>query len=234
MIKTVLFDLDGTMLPLDMEKFMNIYFSELAKRFCPVLHVDAESLVKSIWVGTKAMGLSDGKTYCKDRFWNKFAQIYGQDSLQYVKDFDNFYETEFLKAKEATWENSLVAECISLLKEKEIDVIAATNPIFPYVATKNRIEWAGLTTGQFRYITSYENSKYCKPDIRYYQEILDNNGLRAEECLMVGNDVDEDMCAGQLGMQTFLLTDCLIARDKDFSTYEQGSFADLKEILHRL
>ena len=31
-----------------------------------------------------------------------------------------------------------------------------------------------------------------------------------EECLMVGNDVEEDLVAGTIGVQTVLVTDCLI------------------------
>lgn len=234
MIKAVLFDLDGTMLPLDMKKFIKIYFSELSKKFCPDLGVDAETFAKSIWVGIKAMSVSDGKASCKDRFWGKFEKMYGKNALKLEEKFDKFYDEEFLKVKEATWKNPTVLECIELLQNKNIEIIAATNPIFPLVATKNRIKWAGLNTNMFKHITTYDNSSFCKPDLRYYKEILQKNNLKPEECLMVGNDVDEDMCAEELGMDTFLVTDCLIARDKDYSMYKQGSFEDLKEYLEKL
>ena len=57
-------------------------------------------------------------------------------------------------------------------------------------------------------------------------------GLSAEECAMVGNDVDEDMVAEELGMQVFLITDCLLNRHgKDISAYNRGGFADLIEFL---
>ena len=46
---------------------------------------------------------------------------------------------------------------------------------------------------------------------------------------MVGNDVDEDMEAGiKAGMQTFLITDCLINKKQvDINKYPHGSFNDL-------
>ena len=42
---------------------------------------------------------------------------------------------------------------------------------------------------------------------------------------MVGNDVTEDMVAETLGMEVFLLTDCLLNKEnKDLTAYPQGSF----------
>ena len=52
---------------------------------------------------------------------------------------------------------------------------------------------------------------------------------------MVGNDVGEDMIAGQLGMKVFLLTDCIInKKDEDISAYPNGSFDRLKEFIEKL
>ena len=103
------------------------------------------------------------------------------------------------------------------------------------MATQNRIRWAGLTPEDFLHYTTYENSHYCKPNLKYYEEILRQIGRRPEECLMVGNDVGEDMVARQLGMQVFLLADCLINRQgEDLSAYPSGGFPELQDFLARL
>ena len=87
----------------------------------------------------------------------------------------------------------------------------------------------------FEWITTYENSKYCKPNLRYYQEVLERLGVAPEECLMVGNDVGDDMVAEELGMQVFLLTDCLINKNKeDISAYPHGGFPELLDYIHAL
>ena len=54
--------------------------------------------------------------------------------------------------------------------------------------------------------------------------------MTADECVMVGNDVKEDMvAASKLGMRTFLLTDCLLNKDElDTSAYPQGGFEELR------
>jgi FMN phosphatase YigB (HAD superfamily) len=59
--------------------------------------------------------------------------------------------------------------------------------------------------------------------------------LQPEECMVVGNDVSEDMCAAKLKMKTFLLTDCLInSRKADITGLRQGSLRDLYEYIKGL
>ena len=111
----------------------------------------------------------------------------------------------------------------------------ATNPLFPAVATHSRIRWAGLEPGDFALVTTYENSRRCKPDPDYYRDILEELGLTAEECVMVGNDACEDLAAAQAGLPVFLLTDCLICKPGcDISRVPHGGFGDLRSWLDGL
>ena len=111
----------------------------------------------------------------------------------------------------------------------------ATNPLFPNVATESRISWAGLQPEDFETYTTYETSRYCKPNLDYYREVLDRLQVSPEECLMVGNDVAEDMIAKQLGMKVFLLTDCLINKNNaDIFIYPHGSFDELNAFIDDL
>ena len=119
-------------------------------------------------------------------------------------------------------------QVIAKLKVKGLTLALATNPIFPAIATESRMRWAGLDQNDFVLYTTYENSRFCKPNPEYYRDILNQLGAQPQECLMVGNDVTEDMVAQTLGMQVFLLTDCLINKQgKDISAYPQGSFDQL-------
>ena len=52
---------------------------------------------------------------------------------------------------------------------------------------------------------------------------------------MVGNDVVEDMIARKLGMEVFLLTDCMINKTgADISVYPHGGFDTLLGYLEAL
>ena len=115
------------------------------------------------------------------------------------------------------------------IKEMGLRVALATNPIFPAVATESRIRWAGLEPEDFELYTTYESNGYCKPNPAYYREVAAKLGVDPAQCLMVGNDVEEDMeAAEQTGMRVFLLTDCLINREnRDISAYPHGSFSQL-------
>ena len=122
------------------------------------------------------------------------------------------------------------------LREKGVRVILATNPIFPAVATEKRIGWAGLSPEDFELYTTYDNMGFCKPNPAYYREILTRQGLQPEECLMVGNDVAEDILpTAAMGMKVFLMTDCLLnAPGADIEAYPHGSFAELTDYIASL
>ncbi len=233
-ITTVLFDLDGTLLPMDQDVFVKAYFGGLTKKLAP-LGYEPEVLVKAIWKGTEYMIKNDGKASNESVFWNAFAEIFGEKVREDETTFDHFYRNEFSKVKEVCGFNPAALKVIELLRDKGITTALATNPIFPQIATHSRVKWAGLKPEDFALITTYENSNYCKPNPKYFLEITEKLGVTPEECLMVGNDVGDDMVAEDLGMKVFLLTDNLINKSrKDISRLPKGDFDDLLIFIEKI
>lgn len=234
-IKAVLFDLDGTLLPMDYDGFIKTYFKGLAAHLAP-LGYEPQKLVDSIWAGTAAMIKNDGSCTNEDAFWRTFTGIYGEEAIKHKPCIDAFYSGNFAKVKEVCGYSLAAAEVIGMLKEMGKTIVLATNPIFPAVATRARIDWAGLKPEDFALYTTYENCSFCKPNPKYYREILDKIGYKPEECLMVGNDAEEDMfAAASVGINVFLLKDCLLnKKNLDVSAYPQGDFAELKAYLKDL
>ena len=233
-MKAILFDLDGTMLPMDQDLFVKTYFKLLAVKLAPYGY-DPKQLIDAIWGGTAAMVKNNGSCSNEDAFWTFFTGIFGKQALEHLPVFEDFYANEFQGAQAVCSQIPQAAEAINLVKEKGFRVALATNPIFPAIATRSRIRWAGLTPEDFELYTTYENSRFCKPNPAYYQDILAQMDLRPEECLMVGNDVTEDMIAQKLGMQVFLLTDCMINKNnEDISAYPHGGFPELLEYISSL
>ena len=234
MTKAILFDLDGTLLPMDQEVFVRDYLGRMAAFLAPHGY-DPQSLIKAVWAGTGAMVKNDGKALNEDVFWYVFNSLLGKDAKQDLALFEEFYRTEFQKAKDSCGFNPAAVEAIRQIKDMGYRLILATNPLFPAIATQSRIRWAGLNPEDFELITTYENSRFCKPNPDYYREILGKIALDGSQCLMVGNDVGEDMIAGTLGMKTFLLTDCLINKTaEDISQYPNGSFPELLHYIRSL
>ena len=229
MIKTILFDLDGTLLPMDQDAFVQCYMGHLAEKMA-IHGYEPKRLVKTVWAGTEAMVRNNGLNTNEEVFWRVFRQIYGQGAMQDLPLFEEFYEVDFAKVRVSCGFTPLAAELIGLLKEKGYRLALATNPLFPATATRQRIRWAGLRPEDFELVTTYENSRHCKPDPDYYRDVIAALGVRPEECVMVGNDVGEDMVAGRLGMKVYLLTDCLInKKEENITKYPHGSMAELLE-----
>ncbi|MCD8372501.1 MAG: HAD family hydrolase [Clostridia bacterium] len=233
-MKTVLFDMDGTLHYMDQDKFTKEYFGNLCAYFAPKGY-DPEKLAKGVVKGTYAMAANDGSKTNKDVFWQTFAEFFGGDVCSHTEFFEEFYINEFNKAKDTCHPFDGADGLIKSLKAKGYKIVLATNPVFPMIAHYNRIKWANLDKDDFDYITSYENSHFCKPNPLYYKEILEVTGTKAEDAVMVGNDVTEDMAAEKAGIKTYLVTDCLINRkNEDISKYLNGSFEEMANYLKNL
>lgn len=234
MITTILFDLDGTLLPMDQDAFVRLYIGLLCRYFAPHGY-DPKQLSDGLMLGIKVMYKNDGSCTNEEAFWKAFTSVVGDHVREDMPLFDQFYRTEFAGAKASCGCDPRAKEAISAIKALGYRVALATNPLFPAVATHSRIGWAGLEVGDFELVTTYENSTYCKPNPAYYLEVAKRLGVSPEECLMVGNDAQEDMAAGLAGMQVFLLTDCLINRkDADIAQWPNGSFDALLDHIKNL
>jgi len=233
-LTTILFDLDGTLLPMDQDEFIKAYFGLLARKMAP-LGYEPQKMIGAVYAGTNAMIANDGSKTNEAVFWQTFCAIFGEQARRDEPHFEAFYRNEFQQVKGVCGFDARAAQVIARLKEKGYRLVLATNPLFPAIATQSRIRWAGMQVSDFELVTTYENSSFCKPNVKYYEEIVQKLGLDPAECLMVGNDVGEDMAAGRLGMKTFLVTDCLINRvNEDIEAYPHGSFEALKSYIDSL
>lgn len=233
MIKYILFDLDGTLLPLDQEIFLKKYFKGLAEHVSHLGYTE-QQISGAIWQGSKEMAKNDGSKTNEEVFWDTFIKICGEKVFSCKADFDSFYETKFDSLSSVATPDIHICEVIKELKSKGYTLAIATNPMFPKIATRKRIAWAGLDTNDFEFFTTYEDYRHCKPNLDYYQDVMDKLGANAEECIMVGNDMLEDMIAERLGMKVFLVTQCLInTKNEDINHYPHGTFDDLIDYINK-
>lgn len=232
-INTIIFDLDGTLLPMDTELFMKIYFEEMGKHFADL--IDPRELINHVWASTRSMITNlDHKTN-EEVFMTDFESRINGDLNIYTQRFDNFYDTKFSKSRQAVSENDFIKKSIQLLIDKGYTLVIATNPLFPEKAILQRIEWAGLKANDFSYITNYENNHYCKPQIQFYEEVLKDTSKSPHECMMVGNDVKEDLIAGNIGIKTYLIKDHMIHNsDDDIISDYIGEYQDFYKFVIEL
>ena len=232
-VRAILFDLDGTLLPMDQERFLSHYFHAITSTLAKSGGYEPERLGRAIWKATAAMLKNDGSRTNEARFWDAFSALYEDRDVRADEGlFAAFYEKEFLSLSSLFTPSPDIVSLIQELRARGMTLVLATNPVFPAVATRNRLAFAGLDAADCARITTYENATFAKPSLGYYREIADALRLRPEECIMVGNDVADDMPARQTGMEVFLLTPCLINKEgAPIDAYPHGNVAELRRYL---
>lgn len=226
-MKTVLFDLDGTLLHMDIDAFVKAYFKALGTTF-GTKGYDVDSIMKGLGAGLEAMIRNDGSASNETVFWKVFSSYSGYTLADVEADFLEFYAHGFDECAALASMNPLADAMVKKCKAAGYQVILATNPLFPKVATEKRIRWAGCDPDDFEWITTYENSSFSKPNPAYFKEIMDRFDLKAEDCMMIGNDLDEDGIIETLNVPCFLTTDCLLNKhQRELSVTWVGTFEEL-------
>lgn len=233
-IDTLLFDLDGTLLPMDMEYFVEGYMKSLAPRFMHLL--EPKLFIKHLWAATNAMIENVNPDENNQMvFWRHFTKATSLSREVLEPITDDFYNHRFKELKPFTNPSSIAREIVELANNLGFNLVMATNPLFPAAATLERMNWAGIRNYPWKLITTYENSRFCKPNAAYFQDILDHLNLKPQQCLMIGNDMQEDMCASTLGIHTYLVTDCMIDKGKpQYTITAKGTLAELKQFISEL
>lgn len=213
MFKTILFDLDGTLLPMDSEEFLGHYYALISPLF---EHLTEPKKITEHLISACDTMIHDNRPELtnQDTFINDLLRRLNRSKPELTPIFDRFYGHYFNKLKAYTQPTGLARQICQTLLQKGYQLVLATNPIFPEPATQERMRWAGIADLPWALVTTYETSHFCKPNPGYYQEIIQNLRLNPEECLMVGNDTVKDLIAGKLGLQTYLITDCLTDQER--------------------
>lgn len=233
--RAILFDMDGTLLPMDTDAFTKGYFKTLYAQIAQY-GLEPKQFSRLMWDGVAAMVRNDGACTNEAAFWALFEQESGVSmSSGIVEACNAYYGKEFHTARAFTGENPLAVEAVRLAHSKAEKVVLATNPLFPMVGQKTRMSWVGLKPEDFDLVTSYESDRFCKPNPAYFLSVCERIGVAPGECLMIGNDEEEDMAAcTKAGMDGYLVTDCLIPSEKHPWTGARGTFAELIKMLDSL
>lgn len=224
-VKTLLFDFDNTLLVLDEDIFVKKYAMILSNRFND--YFTTEEFVHHLLSGTRHMVEDRTAKPNHEKFLDYFVpKCNGVGRAEIYERFLEFYSGPFAKVGDETHPHPLTRELLELASEKGLEVVIATNPLFPEVAAVARLQWAGirdLWPGTIRYITHAENSSFAKPQGEYFTEMLQNLGRTPEECLMVGNDYYNDGAASLVGVKFFHV----VGEEHDMTSFLDDSSKDM-------
>ena len=207
--RAVYFDLDGTLLPMDIDEFMKAYFAALGG-YVARFGVAPEDFMAGMKAGIKGMAAHDDDRPNAEAFWEGFFAHVDRDAADWAVELDSFYEHEFGAIGQNVKPNPAAARAVNALAAKDYPLVLATIPMFPRRAVEWRLTWAGVDPALFSRITAFDNSTSVKPKLSYYAENLAAAGIAGPEALMVGNNTLEDLAFRALGADAFLVTDHLL------------------------
>lgn len=230
-INYVLFDLDETLLEMDLNYFFKRYFEKLTMEFEDL--IKPEKMYEKVWSATEVMiKNTDHKLTNSQVFWKHFISDIEDKKDEFYTRFEHFYNHKFAQLRKYTnGPTSGTKKLLGLLSEKGYGLVIATNPVFPKSAILERMRWAEIDKFNYLLITDYETMHFCKPHTDYYMEIADMLCFKPEKALMIGNSIEEDMIAKKTGMTTFHFTN---NPDQEL-TPAQSSLIDYKgNLVHAL
>lgn len=211
--RAILFDLDGTLLDLDIDDFLPRYLKALAPYVAPVVAPAAspEEFVHQLLAATEAMmQVRDPTRTNQEVFEAEFFARLPVDRDRMAEVVRRFYAEEFPKLAPARPKGAGLAPGPHDARATVLEALArgyrialATQPVYPMAAIRERMRWAGVDDLPWDLVTSYEHMHATKPDPAYFLEIAERLGCPPERCWMVGDDPHRDLPARDVGMRVF-------------------------------
>ncbi|MCD8119836.1 MAG: HAD family hydrolase [Lachnospiraceae bacterium] len=233
-MNTIIFDLDGTLLPMEQDAFEDTFYKSLHHYF-QGLGYESEALKNALENGMTAMLENNGFQSNREAFETVIDTAYGKKASKFFRDYKKYFRKDFDIARLNTRPIPDAPNCIRTLQTKGYSLVLASSPFLPEEAILKELDWAGLSRHDFLYIATYENSCYAKTNLQFYRSLPKKIGRTPGDCLVVGNDVAEDMCAVAVGFDVFLIKDCLVNRKElDYCDCKQGSFGSFLEYVDEL
>lgn len=202
-LTTLLLDLDGTLLDVDMGLFMEAYFPLAAARLGGRGRIRRTAGAMAAAARAMFANRDPGRTL--DRiFFETLGRELGRTPEDLRRSFEEFHAEEFQRMRRLTRPVPGARALLERAREAGLTVALATNPVFLLGAIRERVRWAGLEGFPFALVTGAELMHRTKPRVEYYGEILATLGRSPGECLMVGDDPVMDMSAKKAGIPTWL------------------------------
>ncbi len=202
-INAVLLDLDNTLLNSDMDTFLPPYFKALGRRFQTYIAPDV--LTQHLMRSTRAVYENrDAGATNEEVFHQNFRAGVGELCDTLTPEFATFYEEEFPALHIHTSPRPAARPFVQYLIDRGYRVVIATNPMFPQRAVEHRLQWAGVGDLPFTFLTTLENSHFCKPNPDYYREVLSRLECTPSQAIMIGDSLENDILpAADVGLNTY-------------------------------
>ncbi|TFG23281.1 MAG: hypothetical protein EU532_13605, partial [Promethearchaeota archaeon] len=169
-VKAILFDLDGTLINVDLKKFIPNYMKLLSEKFKHIIR--PSKFISLLLEASNRIDQNNGKVINEELFEQVFFPLNGYSREEVNPILNDFYENDFIKLRIHTEVKPDARLVVSKAFEKGYEVVIATTPVIPLTAIQQRLEWAGVGDFNYKFITSIENMRANKPHKFYYTQIF--------------------------------------------------------------
>lgn len=234
--KHLLVDLDGTLLA-NREVALTLSFFGKIIKYLKEVQKDEFSKVKSLKaINAFYKEFSSASDYEPNsvRFTKVFSKELGISEELGKKYLVDGVASFFPKLKKYFTPVDGAKEFLEWAKD-HYTLTLATNPVWPVDIITKRLSWSGVDESLFDWITHWEVMRAVKPLSEYYQQILDERGFEAKDCLLIGDSVRKDLPATRVGISVFV-----IGKEKDIEALPErknrpqswmGNYNGLKALL---
>jgi FMN phosphatase YigB (HAD superfamily) len=208
-LKALLLDLDDTLIDNSMDTFIPAYFGALESFVAGT--VEPGLFIQELLTATRAMDRNDGTGVSNEEvFASHFYSALGVDREELEPLLSRFYAEAFPQLEPLTSPRPAAPKIVEWAKSRGLQVVIATNPLFPQTAIEQRMAWGRVGVDRFEYelVTCYENSHATKSSPAYFSKIVEFLDRKPDVCLMVGDNWGWDVvCAGEAGLPSYWIAD---------------------------
>jgi FMN phosphatase YigB (HAD superfamily) len=196
-------DLDNTLIQVDVDAFVERYARAVARRLVPE---DPQ----------RGMAVVSGASYRllterspgernRDRLLRALAAELGEEPQALWQRLESVAVEVLPALRPLARPLPGAREVVAEARRRGLRLALATNPIYPRRVIVERMRWSGLREGDVDHVACLEASSATKPDPAFFAELAAALGLEEEECLMVGDDPDQDVPDGESAVHVHLV-----------------------------
>lgn len=203
--KAVTFDLDGTLMHSENLILSGEFILEFLKIFAARFGwLKSTLLLRQVRSSLKPPAFGETRTNEK-RILNMMCEVLNLSSEQEAREIYTSSLMQIFQKLSPHFDTN--EDALELMNhwDGRYRRILATNPVWPRPITLFRMDKGEIKPEWLESITTAENYTTMKPDVRYYQEILNHHHLGPGEVLHVGNSIKMDGAARNVGMAVFIV-----------------------------
>jgi len=202
MLEAVVFDFGGTLFHGDdaVERAIDARYREMRRRGYEIDREAFDDLTARTGERFADRYHGDHRRFELGRYTELFFEVWGRDAPQGdLEALDRvFWETRLDAESPDEDADSVLRHC----RDRDLFVGAITNG--NELMTERRLE--SLDSDPFDLVLTSTAVEAEKSTVEPFAAFLDRTGFDGEDCLMVGDRVDEDTWAGEVGMATVQVT----------------------------